>query len=264
MEYETPDGSQFSLREVWRNGDDDLPEFARTTISATVDGKAFFGRLDRRVDDVDEGDVLSALEAVPPEAIYPVFDKSLTEAPAFDPVNHYLKAPSYDWEDCQPGVTFGADRMLDEIRVLERLKEHQHPNLVVYHGCVVQDGRITHICLGRCESDVIGYFESNSGSPEDVARLLHDVEAGVLFLHSLSLAHNDITPENTCVANGRAVVVDFDSCIPYGQRLMKGTSIAQGDDGYPISSAQNDLRSLDKLDDFLTSLLTSDTLFISK
>lgn len=253
MDYETPDGSQFSLREVWRDsstGNGDESGFSYTTVSATVDGRAYFGRLERPAEEVDEGDVLSSLQLVPPEAIYPAFEDGLTEALTTDPAKHYLKAPSFTWDDCQPGMTFVADCMLHEARVLERLGPYRHPNVIRYHGCEVKDGRITYLCLEKAQSNLVDYVERGRNKI-NVSELLQDVEAGVKFLHSLSLAHNDINPENICIVADRAVIVDFDSCMPFGESLVKGVSFTSDKDGCPLSVAENDQEGLRDLRDFL-------------
>lgn len=255
MDYETPDGSQFSLREVWcdpSTGNGNEAGFSYTTISATVDGRAYFGRLDRPAEEVDEGDVLSSLQLVPPDAIYPAFEDGLTVAPTTDPRTHYLKAPSFTWEDCQPGTTFVADCMLHEARVLERLNQYHHPNIIRYYGCEVKDCRITYLCLEKAQSNLVEYLQSGR-IKKNVSELLHEVEAGVKFLHSLALAHNDINPDNVCIVGDRAVIVDFDSCLPFGQRLMKGVSFTSDHDGCPLSAAENDQEGLRDLKDFLDS-----------
>lgn len=279
MDYETPDGSHFSLREIWRSTNSGKEEFVYTTISATVDDRAYVGRLAERIEDVDEGDVLSALESVPLEAIYPSFGEGMMKAPAFDPSKHYLKAPSFTWDDCQPGVTFVADCVLSEVNVFERLQKHQGemrsregfdapsstsnlgsppasltcPNIIAYHGCVTKDDRITRICLERADGNIVDVIESST-KPPDLAKLISDVKAGIDFIHSLGMAHNDINPDNICIVDGRAVIVDFDGCLPFGEKLMKGVSIVRNHLDYPISAAENDWRGLEDLESFLASL----------
>lgn len=257
MDYETPDGSQFSLREVWHNADEgfeDRPGFAYTTISANVDGKAYYGRLDQRVDEVDEGDVLATLQPVPPEAINPTASEGITKAPPFDPLKHYLKAPSFTWDDCQPGVAFVADYVQNEVDALERLESYHHPNIVRYYGCVVEKGRIAHISLERYQSNIVEYIEDTTRAV-DLKKLMQGVKAGIEFLHSLGLAHNDINPENICVVEGRAVIVDFDSCVSFGKILQKGLSHVRDENGNPVSAAKNDIEGLVDVQDFLADLL---------
>lgn len=60
MEYETSDGSEFSLREVWteRYGH-------HTSVSAFVNGEAYTGKLQQLRNEINEEDVLDSLEPVP-------------------------------------------------------------------------------------------------------------------------------------------------------------------------------------------------------
>lgn len=39
--------------------------------------------------------------------------------------------------------------VLNEVRLLEMLRDHLHPNVVVYHGCIVRDGWITGLVLSK-------------------------------------------------------------------------------------------------------------------
>lgn len=62
--------------------------------------------------------------------------------------------------------------------------------------------------------------------------------------------------DNVCMdANGNAVLVDFDSCERFGQRLRKGTSCFE-EGGEPISDKRNDFMGLEDLEDFLDSHTT--------
>ena len=251
MDYETPDGSQFSLREVWTEREGD-PVFAYTTISAHVDGVAYTGRLNDPPDNVDEADVLSALEPVPPGCINPQLPEDFTIAPEPDPLSHYLKAPSFTYEDCRPGKTVVADCVLNEASVLERLRVNSHANLISYFGCVVKAGLITHLSLKRYESNLIDYANADLSEAE-IFKLLEGIKAGLEHLHSLGLAHNDINPYNICIdSGGKPVIVDFDSCLPFGEKLTKGVgSSVEFSSESSVSNQENDIRSLDDIAEFL-------------
>ncbi|KAK3718049.1 hypothetical protein LTR37_005475 [Vermiconidia calcicola] len=250
MDYETLDGSQFSLRAVWTK-QDGKPVFDYTTISAYVEGVAYVGKLYQPPHQVDETDVLNSLEPVPPQCIRPEFPENFTLASEVDPAVHYLKAPSFTYDDCRPGNTFVADCVLNEVSVLERLKAKPHPNLASYHGCVVKDGLITHICSERYPASLAEHV--NSGiNEEQETRLLSSIEAGIGHLHALGLAHNDINPDNICIdADGNAVVLDFDGCLPFGEKLSEETAGIMASK-LSLSNRMNDLiHGLGSVEEFL-------------
>lgn len=251
MDYETADGSQFSLRDIWHERDGE-PYFAYTSVTAFVDGKAYAGKVDKDMDLIDDEDVLGYLEPVPADCIHPLFHDDFTKAPPLDTSRHYLKLPSFTYDDCQPGQTFVADCLLTEVAVLEQLKRHPHPNIVTYYGCVVADGRIQQLCLEKYRCSLTEYIERHGTRlPTDEAyTLLDEVEAGVQYLHSLRLAHNDINPDNICIdEKGTAVLVDFDSCLAFGEKLSKG--FASQKESEPVSDPENDRRGLEDLAAFL-------------
>lgn len=190
MDYETADGSQFSLREIFTD-DYGARKFQETLITAFVDGNAYSGKSPLRMEDMDEVEVLEYLQPVPPENVFPLAPDDLTVAPPFDKTKHYLKAPQFTYGDSLPGRTFVADVLLNEARVLERLRRKPHVSIVPYHGVVVKDSRITHLCLQRCHSSLLEYYESGLPTLER-NRLLDEVIEGIEHLHTMGLAHNDI------------------------------------------------------------------------
>lgn len=255
-DYETPDGSRFSLREVFteRDGED---VFDLTTVSANIDGVAYFGKLHQRRENAGNEAALKCLELVPPECIYPPFSNSFTIAPEFNPSEHFLKHPQYAYDDCQPGQTFVADCVLNEITVLEFLKQHPHPNIVSYHGCVVKDGLVTQLCLKRYPRK-LKYYKTSV----DYQKVVDEITAAVDHLHSLGLAHNDVNPENVCLDdNWNAVLVDFDGCVAFGERLMKGVDLVSPSNEVPVSSKSNDVLGLGTIEEFLEVEDDRDSLF---
>ncbi|EME42043.1 hypothetical protein DOTSEDRAFT_72967 [Dothistroma septosporum NZE10] len=155
MDYETADGSQFSLREVL--SEDNV--FQSTLITAFVDGRAYAGTSPQRMKDLDDVDVIQYLEPVPPENVHPLLPEGFTAAPPFDPAEHYLKAPQFTYDDSRPGKTFVADCLLNEAKILEKLQEHPHSSIVKYYGAVVKGKRITHLCLKRCNCNLSEYCQ---------------------------------------------------------------------------------------------------------
>lgn len=182
--------------------------------------------------------------------VCPLFPEGFIVAPEHAiSSERYLKRPSFTYEDCRLGTTLVADCVLNEASVLEFLETHPHPHIGSYFGCrVTTDGRITHLCLKRYQSSLSEYAESGL-SEAQVVRLVGGIKGGIEHLHSLGLAHNDITPDNICVdSTGEAVIVDFDSCIPFGERLTKGAgSNSRTSRDAPVSSKENDSRGLDDI-----------------
>jgi serine/threonine protein kinase len=258
MDYETPDGSQFSLQEVFHDSDGTAsPVFSYTSVTALVNGSAFAGKSPQRMSEVDEIEVLNLLRPVPLENINPLIPDGFTQV-RLDAVTHntndyYLKAPSFMYEDTEPGRTFVADCLLNEARVLEQLRGHTHPNIAHYFGCVVKDGRITQICLKRYQCSLADYAERSLSQQQ--RRDIHEgVVAAVKHLHGLGLAHNDVCPHNVCVDDqGRPAIVDFDSCLPFGEKLLKGVA-ADAYGGHQVSAKENDLQGLEDFKYFLDSL----------
>ena len=258
MEYETADGSQFSLLEVHAEHEG-KETFQYTSVTAFVDGKAFAGKVNQRMNEVDDVDIVNYLKPVPSKNINPPFPKGFTIAPRFDIAEHYLKAPAFTYEDSEPGRTFVADCVLNEATVLETLRKHPHRNIADYYGCVVQEGRITQLCLKRYFCSLAEYSEHRLSDLQR-ERFFSDVTSAVKHLHSLGLAHNDICPENICIdADGNPALVDFDSCLPFGRRLRKGVAAKTQHGAMElVSDRENDLRGLDDLRDFLEALPLDD------
>ena len=267
MDYETPDGSQFSLQEVFApsnqadNNGTTTPTFQYTSITALVNGAAFAGHSQDRMEDIDEFEVLNLLCPVPPENINPLIPDTFTRVP-LDSVTHdahYLKAPSFMYEDSLPGHTFVAECLLNEATVLEKLRGHPHPNIAQYLGCIVKDSRIAQICLKRYQCSLADYA-SQPLSEQQRREIFAGVESAVKHLHSLGLAHNDICPHNVCIdSDGRPVIDDFDSRLPFGEALLKGVATdAYG--GHHVSNAENDLQALEDFKHFLDSLDEDDAI----
>jgi serine/threonine protein kinase len=149
------------------------------------------------------------------------------------------------------------DRLLAEIHIMERISQTPHPCIVRYLGCRVRRGYITGIVLERLHTD-LARFASNR--PADFAQLDKDaflagVESAVKFLHYLGLAHNDISPRNIMVredgdGNHTPVLIDFDSCAPFGDPLGCAGTMGFADLDDPerfVSRKRHDDYGLDRL-----------------
>ncbi|KAL2019756.1 hypothetical protein VTK56DRAFT_9200 [Thermocarpiscus australiensis] len=195
----------------------------------------------------------SALQPIPDDWVFPEVSEEITVA-ANDGVGDdlFIKRPKLSlYDPAKVGeVLPSAPRvLLDEIRILETLAKHPHPNIVRYHGCRVRRGRVTGIVLDRHSTD-LDSLESDEALRVSVDRdaIMTDVEAAVAHLHSLGLAHNDLNPSNILIGkNKNAILADFGSCQPFGNELMSRGTAGWIDEDYSTSEKEHDLAALPKI-----------------
>ncbi|KAF7293255.1 Protein kinase domain-containing protein [Mycena chlorophos] len=155
----------------------------------------------------------------------------------------------YDAET-DSNTTLYADAQLRELKVLELLKKHPHPNICRYYGYLpTADGQyVGGICLQRLECTLQEAMERGDHFP---ATFLEPIGAALEHLHSLGYAHNDINPRNVMLSEaGEPVLVDFDSAVKLGDKLEKGKTPEWEYEG-EISSTSNDLSALHQLCQYL-------------
>lgn len=67
-------------------------------------------------------------------------------------------------------------------------------------------------------------FSRSRRPPYDPELILSGVKAGLRLIHDFGLVHDDINPENIMIdEDGRAIIIDFDSCRPIGAPSRGGT-----------------------------------------
>ena len=174
---------------------------------------------------------INKLRPIPIPDFWPPFDRSLTRAPDPLPGNHYIKRPSLlDYKD--EHVQHLSTQILDEAKVCEILRNHPHPNIAEYLGCVEKNGRINGLCFVKYSMDLIQRVET--GRPLDSDYYLQSIESGIHHLHALGLIHNDSNPRNIMVGeDDRPIIIDFDSCKQEGEELWK-----LGTPGWAIENAE--------------------------
>jgi len=166
-----------------------------------------------------------------PDDVYPESPSQITRVTEADSSRYYFKRPSMAFYDSL-GSGQLAKVLLEEAEVLEHLVRKPHPNIVRYHGCQVYQNRIVALVLDRhqwtlqtfdCDRD-----QKKSGFDE--------IRSAVGHLHSLGLAHNDITTSNIVISGSkRWILIDFGSCKPFGDKLVMA-----GNSEWTISSKAND------------------------
>ncbi|TQV90814.1 hypothetical protein V2A60_002495 [Cordyceps javanica] len=218
----------------------------------------------RDLDEATFNSVLATMRGVPDAGIYPMFEQGLTE---FDPDSmqegeYFLKSPNVGAWNEDAAV---ANLFLSEARNHQLFLRNPHPQLGAYLGCVVHNGRIVRLAFPH-------YFESlydriqraqlngeERMEPGERSKCMHAIRKAVAHLHSLGYAHNDISASNIMFdKDGNAVLIDLDSCTPFGEKIGKG-GIVGGWRGprfweqrFETSSVECDEASLQYIDDWLS------------
>ncbi|KAK4107089.1 kinase-like protein [Canariomyces notabilis] len=200
----------------------------------------------------------SALQRIPDEELYAQLPLDANYTLASDDADEntfYFKRPNifhYDRYKENDSLDSFPIMMLEEIKALELVSQHPHPNIVKYHGCRVRRGRITAIVLDKHPQSLRDIADDNALGTLDREAFMAALESAVKHLHSLGLAHNDINPRNILVdANGMPVLADFGSCNRIGEKLglSRGTrGWIEGDmKDYTTSEARHDTFAVEKI-----------------
>lgn len=208
--------------------------------------------------------LVQLLCSVPKDKIYPVFPSG--ELTQYQPQQGgdseviYLKAPKLN--HYRDGSDELAVRLLNEAKINERILRNPHRNLGSYLGCIVEEGRIVRLALKRYSKTLNDRFEeiSEEFTTQQKMDCMDQIEAAAVYLHSLGLAHNDISPLNIMFDNtGQAILIDFDACAPLGETLTKGGlvtgwkgPIAGEGRQYDQSSAELDKQAIQEIRNYLT------------
>lgn len=124
----------------------------------------------------------------------------------------YIKIQScIDYEETRN--FFPKDLLLKEARICEMLRHAPHPNIVEYHGVVVEVNVIKGLCLTRYDKTLSSVLRDGS-MDLDIDTCLAGIHSGISHIHSLGLVHNDINPSNIMFRKNDTtpIIIDFDSC----------------------------------------------------
>ncbi|CVL04874.1 uncharacterized protein FMAN_12917 [Fusarium mangiferae] len=247
----------FSAHEVWKSGEGDDSSslvFSHTSIVAVQNDEIYQGTSKSKPKDIDEASIIKELSPVPREDVFPPCPSNLTRAPEI-----YIKIPDIalyapDAKDIIP------QRLLHEAKIYEILREHPHPNLGQSLGCVVaEDGRLEGLALFKYKRTL--FERAHDPSSFDLGQreqCIAAVKSALEHLHSLGLAHNDLSPLNIMFTDkDEPVLLDFDTCHPIGTELKKGGQIGEWQGiphaVYKKSSTECDMKALEYLDMWLKS-----------
>ncbi|KAI1187399.1 kinase-like domain-containing protein [Nemania serpens] len=228
-------------------GECDRPTFDHTRIILQRgDDEYFYAKISQRVSEEEVNIEALDMTAIPVEHIRPLADPKFTRAPEPLPANCYLKRQSLLTYEATPSAHKFGDPILVEVEACEILREHPHPNIVRYLGCVVKNGRIEALAFNKYTITL--YDMLVNGLSFDKSRCMNGIEAGVRHMHDLGFVHNDLNPANIMMDGDSPVIIDFDSCKLEGEKLgLKGGTYGYSVDEEEYSKRSNDLYSLSKI-----------------
>jgi hypothetical protein len=193
-----------------------------------------------------------SLQRVPDETVYPAITPGLTIVPGdSDVAGYYIKRPKFLCLDDAEETKMLPKMLAEEAAVLEALKPHAHRNLVRYHGCVGERGRIVGLALEKHEV-ILQYRFEDDPRDLDVSACMGGLRAAIEHLHALGYAHNDLNPMNVAMDGDDApVILDFGSCRKFGEVLLTGGTPGWIDEDFSTSAAHQDLSALRRLEVWL-------------
>lgn len=237
--------------------------FQYSRIIFQRDGLLYEGRSASRYrskSEIKEQD-LYQITSIPVGNLHPDFESSFTKACNYlDPVEWYVKRQSLSHYDPQNPDRL-KDQTIEEVKTCEYLKESPHPNIPVYHGCEVKEGKITGLCFQKYGETLMERVNPMKLSKQlfpmkvsggtfspHIERWLDDIESGIRHLHSLGIVHNDINPSNIMFDGDTPVIIDFGSCRPIGHHIgMVGRTYEWHDSNIMEAKPSNDLDALEEM-----------------
>ncbi|EPE34776.1 Protein kinase-like (PK-like) [Glarea lozoyensis ATCC 20868] len=216
----------------------------------TQDERVYFGQSSKNKRDITLDEFSAALEPVRDDELYPEVPTtiSLTIAPAeLDDHTAFVKRPGLVFYEEMKGTSYIPNNLLDETIIMETISHSPHPNIVKYYGCRVQRGRITAILLEKLQWTLTQYVSTPGFHQVDKIQFAAELQSAVDFLHSLGLAHNDISPDNIMIKDGLPILIDFGSCQPFGRNLQSLGTPGWCKETFFTSEKEHDAYSMDKL-----------------
>jgi tetratricopeptide (TPR) repeat protein len=104
-------------------------------------------------------------------------------------------------------AVFGADRFLREIAILARL---QHPNILGLFDSGDADGLLYYVMPFVEGESLRDRLDREGQLPlDDALKIVHQVNEGLSYAHSVGIVHRDIKPENIMLTGEHVLLADF-------------------------------------------------------
>ncbi|KAF2106474.1 serine/threonine-protein kinase-like protein, partial [Lophiotrema nucula] len=210
---------------------------------------AYFGLSKLRKYDLTSKDIKENLEQLPDNDVYPLATCNIAGFSAPIDGNVFLKGPKLHIDFIGTGLL--PKLILQEVQILELLRRNPHPNVVRYHSCLIERGRVVGIVLERYPMTLKQRLE-NGVRGFHIERCRSEITSAVSHLHSLGLAHNDLTPTNIMIdEHDTSVIIDLGSCQPFGCKLITAGTRGWIDEEFDHSAQGHDEGALRKLQTWL-------------
>ncbi|KAI0194767.1 kinase-like domain-containing protein [Xylaria flabelliformis] len=226
-----------------------------TFYTLTTEDELFFGESTKSKRELSLEEYRALLKRVGDDEIYPQVPAGLqlTIAPAdLDDSNAFIKRPGLNCYESMKGTNYVPKSVLEETTVMEQVSKTPHPNIIKYHGCRVNRGRITALVLELLDQTLTQFKSDGKLQSLDKDKFVRALQSAVDYLHSLGLAHNDINPDNIMVKDGMPVLIDFGSCAPVGQRLQSLGTEGWYEELFFTSQFKHDIYAMGKLREWLS------------
>lgn len=227
--------------------ENDHQVFSRSTFAfVTDDYQVFFGEAPIRKKALSLMDINEALKYVPDEEVYPEAPPHITTVSVPVNDNVYVKRPKLTNYNAVKGTGLLPKLLLQEAETLELVMRNPHSNIVRYHGCVVKRGRIVGLVLDR--HPVTLQYRLDGPQNFNAKLCINSITSGVQHLHSLGLAHNDLTPMNILIdEHDTPIIADLGSCQPFGKDLITAGTPGWIDEEFTTSERRHDEIGLSKI-----------------
>lgn len=222
--------------------------FLRSTFAfVTDDYRVYFGEAPVRKKVLKPKDIKEYLKHVPDEEVYPKAQSHITTVSTLINGDIYVKRPKLTNYDTMKGTGLLPKLLLQEAEIFELLIRNQHPNIVRYHGSVIERGCIVGLVLDR-HPTTLEHRLQNGSRDFDVKLCINGITSAIEHLHSLGLAHNDLTPMNILVdKRDTPIIADFGSCQPFGKGLITAGTPGWIDEEFTTSERRHDEIALGKI-----------------
>jgi serine/threonine protein kinase len=192
-------------------------------------------------------DLSSGLRKVADAVAFPEAPHDITLVTREELATSFIKRPQAHCLLNQYEASLVPRILLDEVNILEQLMRNPHPNIVSYHGCVVNRGRITGIALDRLPK-VLDHRFLYDASDFDEQVFERELRSAIEHIHRLGLAHNDLNPSNIGLnKQDHPVIIDWGSCKGFGEELLSAGTPGWIEDDFDISKKEHDSLAIEKL-----------------